>query len=574
MDTNISSIARLQEANEARRKWIMNSILPPFGGLTDAQTTQSSIANEAQPQDAEALSDGLPANVDRRRPIGTNIYGDIGYVDTQELIQPYKQTGNLSGLLRYLAAFATGAADFGGKILLETPSLLLANLGKGTRPANDLLNAKTTEIFKQLGQEQGIPEDELQSLARQESFATSAAKDLDTLGEKWGGLTEEAYRYTVGDNPEPLARWLHGSGTSYGYMLMSTLFGMGINALPLLAKLGATSPMVARGISQALGYILSKNLESASEAGSFLAKSYAEKPDSWDDALKVANLNFGANALGNIPINALSGFINSFAGSRLGNPLRNYLVTWLGEQANELPQETLQLIVENASDRTLKSGDTSFSNFLANLKAEAAQAPRYFKQLASDVAGSTTISHALTWLLPFGARGGRLDNRAYKEQLTATRDALQEELTRAQGEQAANPDNTDLSFHVEDLTARINDLNQSIADVQDELDRETLDLYPTDEDATPPAGQDEQPIPPFNLNESNTTAAEEQDDLDGERYNQASKRRMGLRNSLSSFFDASLPLDDTRLIPPEPSGTKCEHRPHPNNERHRSGHSL
>ncbi|MBQ7220821.1 MAG: hypothetical protein IJS28_07570 [Synergistaceae bacterium] len=561
MNTNIPGLAELQEqrAEEERRRRaeqqralqsgqyvLMPQSMTNIPGLADAQARAYSIAHEAQPQDAEILSDGLPANVDRSRPIGFNIYGDIGYVDTQEKILSWKDRISRDGgvppsLQRYMGNFGLGVTDTFIRGALNVPAqYILDPLGRAS-----------------------------ETLFGGESTLKSAAKQLfdwDAAYSKASTGTREVLNGTSG--PTFADNVLHGSGTSLGHMLL------GYGAGKIASLLGVVSP-------QALNFIrfLGENFsESLTEGGNAASDAYASDKSRYDDAIRTGWYSFLPNAGVSLGQSWLEAKLKTYLDTHI-MPGTTEGIKWLGrewlkgaikEEANELLEEPRQQAIEQAVKNTFDSGDMSWGNLFVNLLDEGRRIlpyrekdgsinPGYFAQVAPETAASTLLTSLITAPLEISG-GGRqqkrqnVDNRTRMEQLTKRRDTLQEELTNTQIAQAEHPNDVDLSSIIEGLTAEINGINQSIADVQDELDRETLNLYPSDDDATPSAGQDgaqdEQFIPPFDPDESNTAAAEQQDDLDGERYNQANKRKMGLRNSLSSFFDASLPLDDTRLIPP------------------------
>ena len=238
-----------------------------------------------------------------------------------------------------------------------------------------------------------------------------------------------------------------------------------------------------------LSNIVANVSEAITEGGSVASDTYAMDKSRYNDALLAGIYSLGINA----PADMLQGW----AAGGLENWLNTHLmpgasqgIRWLGKQVlknvakeefDELLQEPRQQAIEEAVKRTFQSGDMSLANYGYNALTEGRKIlpykdeqgkinPGYFLDVAPATAGSTLLTSVL--LAPFGLGGNvkqqtahHPDNRTRMEQLTTTRDALQEELTNTQVAQAANPDNQDLGQRAEDLKRQIDDLNQSIAGV-------------------------------------------------------------------------------------------------------------
>ena len=419
---------------------------------------QSSIAAQAQPQDAQALS---------AQPQDRAWVNGYGIGDT-------------------VGAFGVGMGRMVNDTAIGGLGAITGALGRGVEyispfSGEDREATQRRELLRALGvSRRYMPETRVYN----DSWLTKGAKGILFAHNKIDDALEAFKKYAVGDNPSILAELFEGAGSSTGYALLAYLAG---------------GNLITKALAEAAG-------ESLSEAGGFLADAY--RRGQYDQgAISGMLQSFGTNFLLNGALDLSIGhFSPIFENVYKNNPIKLRMARGVGQILNEILQEPGQQVIEQAVTNTLNKGG-NWSDFWGELKQSAQQFPELFMQLAPTVTGSTAISEILLGLL--GPEGivptyrfnrkqraaatqqastlsgrrdtlqGRLDdvNAAWQSQQEAARSRLNDIYQYGNEEMDTNPDvqseAQDLSAIVEgtsseaqDLLARVQGIDAQIEELR------------------------------------------------------------------------------------------------------------
>ena len=362
----------------------------------------------------------------------------------QEAIMSQAQGGSLVG--DTLGAFGIGAGSMLNNTLTGGVALGLGNLGRITEAISPY-SGWDNDILTHLANLGLTSAEAYEQSPYRDSWLTSMGKGTLAVHNAIDDALGDLRTQTLGSDPSLLARGMEGFGSNIGFIIAMAL--------------ASTNPLTAALAGGAL--------ESISEAGGLLGDAY--RKGLYDKgAIGAANKSFLANMALNTTLDyALGPFGKATAGIK--NPFLRFLAGGISEQFNELPQETLQQVIEQAAMNSLENG----TNFLPELGQSIKQAPEIFMQIAPEVALSTLFGTLARGAGGVATRRGR-HNIAKQSVLsrydTVTNPKEEQQLSTHKG----NMDFLRQSF-ADDLTAQKTSLQDIINNIY-QSGNEEIDTNP------------------------------------------------------------------------------------------------
>ena len=192
-------------------------------------------------------------------------------------------------------------------------------------------------------------------------------------------------KQVLGDNPTPLTRWEHGSGTSLGHAAGSFL--------------SSYVPFV--------GNLIYRGGEAVSELGSFYADAYRNGmyDTNPDKVAEAGRKLFAADFVGDNAADFVADTVVSLipGAKNVINPFARFGLRTAREVINENIQEPTQDTNRQAAENYLYNG----TDFVSGLIDSTKQWPERFNQSLIDTSMSTLITEAIFGALGLSTKGGR-----------------------------------------------------------------------------------------------------------------------------------------------------------------------